>query len=62
MALWILIPWSFNLRKVLLEHHAEVHTHVPIRVTTAVMKHHDQEQVGEERVNSAYTSISLFHH
>jgi hypothetical protein len=33
---------------------------VLVRVTIAVMKHHDQKQLGEERVNSAHSSTSLF--
>jgi hypothetical protein len=33
---------------------------VLVRVTIAVMKHHDQKQIGEERVYVAYASISLF--
>ena len=31
-----------------------------VRITIAVMKHHNQRQLGEERVYLAYTSISLF--
>jgi hypothetical protein len=30
-----------------------------VRVSTALMKHYNQKQVGEERVYSAYTSILL---
>ena len=30
------------------------------RIPIAVMKHHDQNQLGEERVYSAYTSAALF--
>lgn len=31
---------------------------VLVKVTVAVMKHHDQKQVGEDRVHLAYTSIT----
>jgi hypothetical protein len=33
---------------------------VLVKVFIAVTKHHDQKQVGEERVNSAHTSTLLF--
>jgi hypothetical protein len=33
---------------------------IVVRVTIAVMKHHEQKQVGEERVCSAYTFTSQF--
>jgi hypothetical protein len=33
---------------------------VLVRVSIAVMKHHDPKQVGEERAYLAYTSTSLF--
>jgi hypothetical protein len=32
---------------------------VLVRVTMVVTKHHDQEQLGEQRVYLAYTSTSL---
>jgi hypothetical protein len=32
---------------------------VLVKVTMAAMKHHDQKQVGEQRVYSVYTSTSL---
>ena len=31
-----------------------------VRVTFAVMRHHDQKKVGEGRIYLAYASISLF--
>jgi hypothetical protein len=33
---------------------------VLIRVASAMIKHHDQKQLGEERVYLAYTSTALF--
>lgn len=33
---------------------------VSVRVTTAVMKHHEPKQLGDKRVYWAYASISLF--
>ena len=33
---------------------------VLVKVSIASMKHNDQKQVGEERVNLAYASTSLF--
>jgi hypothetical protein len=40
----------------------EARSHIAqcLRVTIAVMKHHDQKQPGEERVCLAYSPISLF--
>ena len=35
---------------------------VLVRVTVAVMKHHDQKQVGEKRVYLTYISTSIVHH
>ena len=42
-------PWN-NLHKMI----------VLLVVTTAVMKHHDQKQLREERIYLAYSSTSLF--
>jgi hypothetical protein len=33
-----------------------INVHILVRVSIAVMKHHDQKQVREERVHLAYTS------
>jgi hypothetical protein len=41
-----------------IQEYGEGYISVLVRVTIAVMKHHDQNQVGEEKVYSIYTSTS----